>query len=189
VPMIRKHVEPPDAARLPATETDAWRAYMFGGPPHEIRSEANLKGTMPRKEDELLVTIHLGSLSCWLIGHGEHAATTGAKAAAASKGLADIRLTHESISAQHAVIQFRRVPADSTAPEGDAEDGRLLSLRRPRTVVRPYVMDLDSEKGTRLNGHRIPARRYVELRDGDELAFGKAVERCMLQKAIITTAK
>jgi len=154
---------------------------MFGGPTGGRRTESNVKGI---KEDGLLVTIHLGSLSCWLIGHGEHAAITGAKAAAASKGLADIRLAHESVSAQHAVIQFRRVPVDSGSkpPDGDADDG-LLSLRKTRTVVRPYVMDLDSEKGTRLNGHRIPARRYVELRDGDELAFGKADERCVLQKA------
>lgn len=59
--------------------------------------------------------------------------------------VADIVIPEETCSKQHCVIQFREVR------------GRLAA----------YVMDLESSNGTSLNGVRLPAARYVELRSGD----------------------
>lgn len=70
--------------------------------------------------------------------------------------VSDIQLANPSISAQHSVIQFRqrRKPDD------------------PNPQVIPYVMDLETTNGTFLNGERIEAARYYELRDKDVLKFG-----------------
>jgi smad nuclear-interacting protein 1 len=38
--------------------------------------------------------------------------------------------------------------------------------------VRPYVLDLESSNGTRLNGERIEGSRYFEVRDKDLVKFG-----------------
>lgn len=59
--------------------------------------------------------------------------------------VADIAIPEETCSKQHCAIQFREV------------GGQLLA----------YVIDLDSSNGTYLNGVRLPAARYVELRSGD----------------------
>ncbi|QLQ81044.1 hypothetical protein HG537_0E03990 [Torulaspora globosa] len=59
--------------------------------------------------------------------------------------IADIVIPEETCSKQHCAIQFREVR------------GRLAA----------YVIDLESSNGTSLNGVRLPAARYVELRSGD----------------------
>ncbi|QLL33486.1 hypothetical protein HG536_0E03970 [Torulaspora globosa] len=59
--------------------------------------------------------------------------------------VADIVIPEETCSKQHCAIQFREVR------------GRLAA----------YVIDLESSNGTNLNGVRLPAARYVELRSGD----------------------
>lgn len=62
----------------------------------------------------------------------------------------DIATSEESVSKQHAVIQFRDVKGE----------------------VRPYVIDLDSSNGTFLNKGEIPQGRFVELLNSDVLNFG-----------------
>jgi pSer/pThr/pTyr-binding forkhead associated (FHA) protein len=37
---------------------------------------------------------------------------------------------------------------------------------------RPYLIDLESSNGTKLNGETIEAARYYELKSGDVVAFG-----------------
>lgn len=59
--------------------------------------------------------------------------------------IADIGIPEETCSKQHCAIQFREVR------------GKLAA----------YVIDLESSNGTSLNGARLPAARYVELRSGD----------------------
>ena len=68
---------------------------------------------------------------------------------------------HPSCSKQHAVVQFRYVVVKNEFGEGE---GR----------VRPYVMDLESANGTRVNGGRVPEGRYVEVRSGDVVGFGES---------------
>lgn len=72
--------------------------------------------------------------------------------------ICDQILSHPSISKQHAVIQFRR---------------------RKNAAV-PYLIDLDSTNGTRLNGVQIEGRRYYELKHQDIVTFGKSKREYVL---------
>lgn len=72
--------------------------------------------------------------------------------------VAKIPLTGEA-EEQHAVIQYRlKVTTDKY---GDVH-------RR----INPYIIDLDTKRGTKLNGDTIPSLRYIELRNKDMLQFG-----------------
>jgi len=64
--------------------------------------------------------------------------------------VADIPIDHPSCSKQHAVIQFKKV----------------------REKICPYVIDLDSANGTKLNNELIEPRRYYQLFEKDVLKFG-----------------
>ncbi|OQO01629.1 hypothetical protein B0A48_12665 [Cryoendolithus antarcticus] len=97
-----------------------------------------------RKKD-LLDTVYLHQRSCWLVGQDQN--------------VTDLALDHPSISKQHAVIQFRH--RTSTNQYGDKS-----------SKVKPYVIDLESANGTKLNGERVEASRYFELVDGDVVSFG-----------------
>lgn len=50
------------------------------------------------------------------------------------------------------------------------------------TVVKPYLLDLESEHKTYLNGEEIEAARYVELREKDVLQFGHSKREYVLMK-------
>lgn len=69
--------------------------------------------------------------------------------------MVDVATEHPSCSGQHAVVQFRY----RVVGEGGAR-------------VRPYVMDLESANGTRVNGEGVPGGRFVEVRSGDVVGFG-----------------
>ena len=97
------------------------------------------------KQKDLLDTVYVHQRSAWLMGR--------------DRAVTDMLLEHPSISKQHAVIQFRHITKNN-------EFGDKLSK------VKPYLIDLDSANGTKLNGKKVEARRYVELVDGDVLAFG-----------------
>lgn len=84
--------------------------------------------------------------------------------------VADVPLAHPSVSGQHAVLQFRRVPLKQEA--GD--------MGPPRMAVKPYVLDLESSNGTFLNGAKVPPARYVELRPQDVLKFGASTREYVL---------
>ncbi|GAM87483.1 hypothetical protein ANO11243_055080 [Dothideomycetidae sp. 11243] len=96
-----------------------------------------------KKEDDDVVP--LAERSCWLFGR--------------ETAVVDVLLDEPTAGKQHAVVQFRH--SVSRDEYGD-------KIER----VRPYVIDLESKAGTRLNGERIEAGRYVELRDADVLVFG-----------------
>ncbi|KAF8822545.1 FHA domain-containing protein [Cardiosporidium cionae] len=66
--------------------------------------------------------------------------------------VADILLMHPTISKQHAALQYR--------------------LRQGE--VRPYIIDLESTNGTYLNGEKIEACRYYEMREQDTIRFGRS---------------
>ena len=94
-----------------------------------------------------LETVELGTRSCWLFGR--------------ERAVADFPIEHPSCSKQHAVLQFRYVERKN---EWGEREGR----------VKPYVIDLESANGTRLNGEEIEARRFVEVQSGDVLGFGES---------------
>ncbi|KAK3703536.1 hypothetical protein LTR37_014383 [Vermiconidia calcicola] len=122
------------------------RVLKYHEPPEARKPPAKERWRMyVFKQENLLDTIYLHQRSAWLMGRDEK--------------VTDYLLEHPSASKQHAVIQFRH--RTTTNEFGDKAN-----------KVKPYLIDLDSANGTKLNGKKIGASRYVELVDGDVVAFG-----------------
>lgn len=97
------------------------------------------------KGSGLLETLPLSERSCWLFGR--------------ERAVVDFPTEHPSCSKQHAVLQFRYT-------EKKNEWGEKKGL------VKPYLIDLESANGTKLNGEKLPQSRYVGLVSGDVINFG-----------------
>ena len=85
--------------------------------------------------------------------------------------MVDFPIEHPSCSKQHAVLQFRYMEGKKRDEE-EGWEGQMMMMKKG--VVRPYVIDLESANGTRVNGEGVPARRYVEVRSGDVVTFGES---------------
>ncbi|SBT47565.1 fork head domain protein, putative [Plasmodium ovale wallikeri] len=72
--------------------------------------------------------------------------------------VADIKLTHISISKQHAVIQFKK------------HENKIV----------PFLIDLNSTNGSYLNHEKIDPNKFYELRECDLLKFGKSGQEFVL---------
>ncbi|MCJ1393417.1 hypothetical protein MMC18_006291 [Xylographa bjoerkii] len=105
------------------------------------------------KGSATLDTLPLHTRSCWLFGR--------------ESAVVDYGTEHPSCSKQHAVVQFRYV--EKKDKFGERFGG-----------VKPYVLDLESANGTKVNGDVVPERRYVELRSGDVLKFGESTREYVL---------
>ncbi|CAK7228381.1 hypothetical protein SCUCBS95973_006862 [Sporothrix curviconia] len=105
------------------------------------------------KEGAIIDTIDLGARSCWLAGRDE--------------AVVDLLAAHPSISKQHAVLQFRYV-------EKRNEFGDRIGR------VKPYLLDLASANGTKLNHDEVATQRYVELQDKDLVQFGHSAREYVL---------
>ena len=105
------------------------------------------------KGPDILETIELSLRSCWLVGR--------------ELAVVDLPAEHPSVSKQHAVIQFRWI-------EKRNEFGDKLGR------VRPYLIDLESANGTKLNKELIPSSRYLEVRDKDMIQFGDSTREYVL---------
>lgn len=92
-----------------------------------------------------------------------HIAKQSAYLCGRNKDICDIFMAHPSLSSQHAVLQYRALPNDQ---------GRLS--------CQPYVIDLESTNGTFLNGVRIDAARYYQLKKGDVITFGASQREYVL---------
>jgi len=55
-------------------------------------------------------------------------------------------------------------------------------LGRSYSVVKPYLMDLDSTNGTYLNGERIEPARYYELLHKDVIKFAHSSRDYVVMK-------
>jgi len=73
--------------------------------------------------------------------------------------ICDISLHHISVSHQHAVLQYR------------SRRKKTRSGRRFTEIV-PYLIDLDSRHGTKINGDKIVASKYYQLLSKDVVQFG-----------------
>ena len=107
------------------------------------------------KKQDMLDTIYIHQRSAWLMGKDPN--------------VTDLLLEHPSISKQHAVIQFRHI---TTRNEFGDKQSR----------VKPYLIDLESANGTKLNGKKVEASRFVELVDGDVIGFGDSEREYVLMK-------
>jgi len=105
------------------------------------------------KGSETVDTLELASRSCWLFGR--------------ERSVVDYPVEHPSCSKQHAVLQFRYV--EKKNEYGDKEGG-----------VRPYIIDLGSVNGTKVNGEKVSERRFLELMSGDVLVFGDSTREYVL---------
>ncbi|KAI9807976.1 MAG: hypothetical protein M1825_005283 [Sarcosagium campestre] len=144
----------PTGALAAETNTVAGVVLKYNEPPEARKPPGRDAWRMyVFKGDDLLETVELGGRSCWLVGR--------------ERLVVDFPVDHPSCSKQHAVIQFRYVT--KTNEFGD-KDGR----------VRPYVIDLESANGTTVNADKIPATRYVELRDKDVIQFGLSTREYVL---------
>ncbi|KAH3673392.1 hypothetical protein WICPIJ_009780 [Wickerhamomyces pijperi] len=97
--------------------------------------------TSQSRSDSEPIKVHLNTSTSHLIGRDAK--------------VCDITISEESVSKQHAVIQFRQVQLNNNS------------------VIKAYVMDLDSSNGTELNKDELPQGRFVELINGDVLRFGE----------------
>ncbi|AET41544.1 Pml1p Ecym_8262 [Eremothecium cymbalariae DBVPG len=140
-----KHVEPSDSVS-PEVHYTRWKVPLR----RRTRFEALLyrKGSQEggSGNDEVQERWELSSAASYIIGSTITKSDKSENAAVVT----DIGIPEETISEQHAVIQFR-----------ERDGGALV----------PYVIDLNSSNGTLLNGSVIPQARYVELRSGDVLEF------------------
>jgi smad nuclear-interacting protein 1 len=74
----------------------------------------------------------------------------------------DIPIDHPSCSKQHAVIQYRQLRGKD---------------------VKPYLLDIESTNGTFLNGTRLEAARYYELKPKDLITFGESTREYVFMQA------
>lgn len=112
--------------------------------PPEARKPTLQWRLYPFKGEEALKIIYVHRQSAFLIGR--------------DAVICDLPMYHQSISKQHAVLQYRLYTDRSTG--------------RAESEVRPYIIDLDSTNKTFLNGEAIEPQRYYELRERDVLKFG-----------------
>ncbi|CAK7272115.1 hypothetical protein SEPCBS119000_004956 [Sporothrix epigloea] len=108
------------------------------------------------KDGAIVDTIDLAARSCWLAGRDE--------------AVVDLLAAHPSVSKQHAVVQFRHV-------EKRNEFGDRIGR------VKPYLLDLASANGTKLNHDEVATQRYVELQDKDLIQFGHSSREYVLMLA------
>jgi smad nuclear-interacting protein 1 len=111
------------------------------------------------KNDKLLDTLHVSKQSAYLFGRNHE--------------IADVPVEHPSLSSQHAVLQYRALPHKET--------GKLN--------CQPYLMDLESTNGTFINGVKIDAARYYQLKKGDVIKFGASTREYVLLTANTTSIK
>lgn len=100
------------------------------------------------KDEAVQETIDLNNRSYYRLGRDDK--------------LNHLPLLHQSISSQHAVLQYR--------------------LRNGH--CRLYLMDLDSSNGTRLNGQpeMLEGKRFYEILDGDVVNFGASTRDYVFMK-------
>jgi smad nuclear-interacting protein 1 len=116
-------------------------------------------GANKQQQPKILQTLHIAKQSAYLIGR--HA------------DICDICIQHDSCSLQHAVLQYRAVPTTTSTSS--------------TLQCQPYIMDLESTNGTRLNGVRLDPARYYQLKRGDVLQFGASTREYVLLTANTTT--
>ena len=139
-------------ARDAGMESKKWSPPIDARVPDKKWRLYVFKGASP----DPISTLHLHRQSAVLIGRDAAAV--------------EIVTDHASTSKQHAALVFRSVRAP--AEPGD--------MGPPVFLIKPYLIDLESTNGTTLNGERVEAARYIELRVSDTLRFGQSSREYVL---------
>ncbi|PWN35538.1 SMAD/FHA domain-containing protein [Meira miltonrushii] len=105
------------------------------------------------KDGKEVDILHISRQSCYLIGRDSN--------------VVDIPVDHQSISKQHAVIQFRSI----------TERNEFGDEKRQ---TKPFLIDLDSANGSFVNKTELPPSRYYELRTGDTIKLGASQREYVL---------
>mmetsp|Transcript_14618 Transcript_14618/g.21886 ORF Transcript_14618/g.21886 Transcript_14618/m.21886 type:complete len:342 (+) Transcript_14618:1-1026(+) len=129
-----------------------WRLYVFRRKVSDPKATAD----SDKKDDDLLDVFHISRQSAYLFGR--------------ERKVADIPVDHGSLSKQHCVLQYRALPSKSSAIIGEPT----------KLQCKPYLMDLESTNGTFINGVRLDAARYYELRRGDVITLGASSREYVL---------
>eukprot|EP00980_Cylindrotheca_fusiformis_P011744 scaffold2794_cov100-Cylindrotheca_fusiformis.AAC.2 len=79
----------------------------------------------------------------------------------------DIRITHKSLSRQHAVLYYYDHDIEN-------DNGAYNNHNNNNINHKLYVMDLNTKSGTFVNQHRLVSKTPTLLQDGDIIQFGKA---------------
>ena len=80
---------------------------------------------------------------------------------------------------RHGIFSFGRLPECSLHLEHESISRRHACLAFDKEGAM-YLVDLGSAHGTFLNGERIEAQRYIELREQDALKFGESSREYVL---------
>ena len=81
-------------------------------------------------------------------------------------------IVDESIATQHCVIQFReRFQQRELTYEEQIARGDMQTVVTERSV-KPFIMDLETEYGTKMNGEAVEPARYYEILDKDVINLG-----------------
>lgn len=144
-------------------DTNTFRGVVikYNEPPEAMMPKRRWR-LYPFKGQESLPVLHIHRQSAFLLGR--------------DRRIADIPVDHPSCSKQQAVLQFRAMPYTRS----DGTPGRR---------VRPYIIDLESANGTFLNGEKIEARRYYELREKDVIKFGFSSREYVLLHDSVDTSE
>ncbi|KAJ1960468.1 hypothetical protein GGI12_003780 [Dipsacomyces acuminosporus] len=130
--------------------------------------------------------------------HGSAGTTEDAPPAAPDFGLSG-KLAAETNTVNGVVLKYAE-PAEARKPKDHwrlyvFKDGKDIDMHRVDKAsgylfgrdrktspgaIRPYIIDLSSTNGTFLNGDKLPAQRYVELRSKDVIKFGFSTREFVL---------
>ncbi|KAK9767869.1 hypothetical protein K7432_001975 [Basidiobolus ranarum] len=137
-----------------AAETNTYNGVVvkYNEPP-EARNPTKKWRLYVFKGKEQVDLLHIHRQSAYLVGR--------------DRKVADIPVDHPSCSKQHAAFQFRQV----------VEKNEVGEVKR---LVKPFIIDLEATNGTFVNGERIPATRYYELKVSDIIKFGSSTREYVL---------
>lgn len=121
-------------------------SLKYNEPPEARKPPASQKWQLYIfKGDDIVDEIPLYTQSCWLLGR--------------EAAVVDVHVEHPSASKQHCVVQFRH-------------SVKVNEFGDKTNIVRPYLIDLESANGTKLNGEKVKDSRYYEIRDKDMVKVG-----------------
>ena len=91
----------------------------------------------------------------------------------------DIRITHKSLSRQHALLYYythcdSSTSTSSASASNSTTNTETTTIRQQQQRPDLYVFDLETKAGTFINQKKINSKTPVRLRNGDTIQFGKA---------------